>query len=185
MSYITTFTGKHFDPMNPIDEKIDIIDIAHALSMICRGNGHLIYFYSVGQHSINCAKEAIALDYGDRIALGCLLHDASEAYLSDVTTPVKEKLDYYLEVEDQLQNMIWNHFIPGNPLTEEEKEKIFEIDHKMLLFEFHELMCEDLSEEMPLMYAKIDCSYGDMYTIEKEMITLVNLLQEGIKEEVW
>ena len=38
MSYITTVTGKHFDPMNPVDCEIDILDIAHALSLMCRGN---------------------------------------------------------------------------------------------------------------------------------------------------
>ena len=41
MSYITTVTGKHFDPMNPEKQEFDIIDIAHALSLICRGNGHI------------------------------------------------------------------------------------------------------------------------------------------------
>ena len=52
MSYITTFTGKHFDPIHPVPEKIDVKDIAHALSLICRANGHTRFFYSVAQHSI-------------------------------------------------------------------------------------------------------------------------------------
>ena len=38
MSYITTYTGNHFDPINPDPELINIVDIAHALPMICRGN---------------------------------------------------------------------------------------------------------------------------------------------------
>ena len=58
MSYITTFTGKHFGPIHPIPEKIDMKDIAHALSLICRANGHTRFFYSVAQHSIACCKEA-------------------------------------------------------------------------------------------------------------------------------
>lgn len=44
MSYITTFTGKHFDPIHPVPEKIDMKDIAHALSLICRANGHTVSF---------------------------------------------------------------------------------------------------------------------------------------------
>ena len=39
MSYITTYTRKHFNPVHPEAEKIDIQDIAHALSLTCRGMG--------------------------------------------------------------------------------------------------------------------------------------------------
>ena len=60
MSEITTYTGKLFDPTNPNIDGIDIVDIAHALSLLCRGNGHVKHFYSVGQHSISCYREAKA-----------------------------------------------------------------------------------------------------------------------------
>ena len=56
MSYITTYTGNHFDPINPDPELINIVDIAHALPMICRGNGQVSTFWSVGDHCILCAK---------------------------------------------------------------------------------------------------------------------------------
>ena len=52
MSYITTYTGNHFDPINPDPELINIVDIAHALPMICRGNGQVSTFWSVGEHCI-------------------------------------------------------------------------------------------------------------------------------------
>lgn len=42
--YITTYTGQHFEPTNPDPELIRIEDIAHALSMLCRGNGHVKTF---------------------------------------------------------------------------------------------------------------------------------------------
>lgn len=90
MSYITTYTGKHFDPIQPEPGLFDLTDISHALSLLCRGNGHMKHFYSVAQHSIACAEEAKARGYSARVQLGCLLHDASEAYLSDVTRPVKK-----------------------------------------------------------------------------------------------
>ena len=60
MSEIMTHSKKTFDPLHPDAEKIDIEDIAHSLSMLCRANGHFKSFYSVGQHSINCMKEAVA-----------------------------------------------------------------------------------------------------------------------------
>ena len=119
MSYITTVTGKHFDPMDPGNQEFDIVDIAHALSLICRGNGHIRFFYSVAQHSIACAEEAIARGYSPEVILGCLLHDASEAYLSDVTRPVKKELPQYLMAEEKLQRAIWQHFI-GRDLTADE-----------------------------------------------------------------
>ncbi len=111
MSFITTYTKKYFDPLNVDESLLDIKDIAHALSLICRGNGHVQYFYSVAQHSLACAKEAKARGYSKEVILGCLLHDGSEVYLSDVTRPIKKELTYYLEVEDVLQNVIWKHFI--------------------------------------------------------------------------
>ena len=99
MSYITTYTGKHFDPANPDSELIDICDVAHALSLTCRGNGHVKTFFSVGQHCINCALEAEARGYSRRLVLACLLHDASEAYMSDVPRPFKPFLPQYQEAE--------------------------------------------------------------------------------------
>ena len=146
MSYITTYTGKHFDPIQPEPGLFDLTDISHALSLLCRGNGHMKHFYSVAQHSIACAEEAKARGYSARVQLGCLLHDASEAYLSDVTRPVKKDLDYYLKVEALLQDRLWAFFIPGRVLSEEERGQIFEIDDAMLSWEFKELMAEELED---------------------------------------
>lgn len=77
MSCIKTYTGVMFDPLYPESELIDILDIAHALSMLCRANGHFRSFYSVGQHCINCALEAKARGYSKRVQLACLIHDAT------------------------------------------------------------------------------------------------------------
>ena len=76
MSRILTHSKIMFDPLHPEAELIEITDIAHALSMLCRANGHFQSFYSVGQHCINCMLEAKARGYSERVQLGCLLHDA-------------------------------------------------------------------------------------------------------------
>ena len=99
MSAIMTHRKIMFDPFSPRAEDIHIADIAHSLSLLCRANGHFPHFYSVGQHCVLCMKEAEARGYSRRVQLGCLLHDASEAYLSDVTRPIKPLLPAYLEVE--------------------------------------------------------------------------------------
>ena len=119
--YITTYTGKHIDPVHPISDLICIEDIAHALSLICRGNGQVKTFFSVGQHCINCAREALARGYSNRIAFACLLHDASECYLSDVPRPFKKTLTGYKEQEENLLNLIYQKYL-GNLLTSEEEK---------------------------------------------------------------
>lgn len=148
MGQIKTYTGIMFDPMAPKPEKINITDIAHALSMLCRANGHFRTFYSVGQHCINCAKEAAARGLSKRIQLGCLLHDGSEAYLSDVTRPVKQVLPKYLEIEEPLQEVIWQKWL-SPALTEEEIRQIFQIDDEILLHEFLWFMDTKLTEQIP------------------------------------
>ena len=90
--FITTYTGKHFKQTAPTPELINIPDIAHALSLICRGIGHVKTFWSVGQHCICCANEAAARGLSDRMVLAGVLHDAREGYLSDVQSPFKKTL---------------------------------------------------------------------------------------------
>ena len=92
---MNTWTGRQFDPLHMQPSDVSLEDIAHALSLLCRGGGHLDRFYSVGQHCINCAGEARARGWSDRLVLACLLHDASEAYISDIIRPVKIHLDNY------------------------------------------------------------------------------------------
>lgn len=141
MSYITTFTGKHFDPMEPEASSIDIRDIAHALSLTCRGNGHVKTFFSVAQHCIHCALEAEARGYSKRVILACLIHDASEAYMSDVPRPFKRVLTEYQQIEEHLLDMIYEKFL-GSPLDEAEERLVKGIDDDMLYYDLRELLNE-------------------------------------------
>ncbi len=149
MSEIMTYSKKMFDPVHPAVELIDIGDIAHSLSLLCRANGHFPHFYSVAQHCLNCMNEAAARGYSKRIQLGCLLHDASEAYLSDVTRPVKALLPQYLDVEKGVQDAIFDKWI-SPALTDEERAQIFLIDDEILYFEFSRLMDYALDDEEPV-----------------------------------
>ena len=180
MSYITTYLKKHFDPVNADVKDIEIADIAHALSLLCRANGHFVHFYSVAQHSLNCAKEAKMRGYSKRVQLGCLLHDASEAYLSDVTRPIKAQLPKYLEVEEKLQNTIFDKWITPT-LTDEERKLVFEIDDAVLYHEFLNLMDEKTSDEEPEVVADLEYDFCDFSEIEGKFISKFNLLV-GIKE---
>jgi len=110
MSVMNTFSGKKFDPMHMNSEDVSLKDLAHALSLLCRGGGHLKYFYSVGQHSINCMKEARARGWSKRVQLACLLHDASEAYIADIIRPVKAHLPEYYKIESKIMTCIFDKF---------------------------------------------------------------------------
>ena len=147
-NYITTYTGKHFEPMNPEPDKICIEDIAHALSLICRGNGQVRMFWSVAQHCICCAKEARERGLPDRVVLACLLHDAGECYMSDVPRPLKQLLPEYREREDALLEIIYSKFL-GSPLTAEEQAALDEIDDAMLWYDLSFLLGETGGRKKP------------------------------------
>ncbi len=69
-STITTVTGKHVDPLHPAAQDLDMLDIAHALSLLCRGGGQTKTFYSVAQHSMACAEEANLRGHTSPVILG-------------------------------------------------------------------------------------------------------------------
>ena len=107
-SVIQTYSGLAFDILHPDPEKISIIDIAHSLSMICRFTGHSRHFYSVATHSLLCSS--LGSIFGNEMAFACLMHDAQEAYVSDLATPIKSLFPAYKEVENNLGDAIGKKF---------------------------------------------------------------------------
>ena len=171
MSCITTYTGKHFDPTQPDIEQIDIRDIAHALSLICRGNGHVKTFFSVAQHCINCAREAEARKLPGRVILACLLHDAGEAYLSDVPRPLKPSMPEYVRTEEALLEVIYTGFL-GSPLTEAEQKLVKEIDDDMLYYDLLELLNEPSEREAPKLLIDLDYRVQPFAQVEATYLQL-------------
>lgn len=104
-AWIQTFSGKAFFPFDPRPDQIDIEDIAHALSNICRFTGHTDIFYSVAEHSVRVAR-LVEPEY----RLAALLHDASEAYLSDISAPIKPFLPDYVALEKRIEKAIAYRF---------------------------------------------------------------------------
>ena len=98
---IQTFTGHLFDPLKPDPESIHIEDIAHALSQLCRFNGHCLRFYSVAEHCVYVAENV-----DDKYRLRALLHDAAEAYLGDIPSPVKQHLPDFVKLEKAVHKAI-------------------------------------------------------------------------------
>lgn len=138
LSYIETFTGKRFYPLDPYLFDVDIVDIAHALSHQCRFAGHTREFYSVAEHSYWVAY--VLEEWGADIEtqLWGLLHDASEAYLVDLPTPLKsgEFGEVYRKAEATLQATIMKRF----NLPEEMPELVIKADAVMLSTEARDFM---------------------------------------------
>ena len=124
--FIQTFTGKQFWPLDPRPEDICIEDIAHALSNICRFNGHVRQFYSVAEHSVFVS---ICVPVQHRLA--ALLHDAPEAYLCDLPRPIKHNVVGYAHAEHKVALAVAQKF----GLSEELPGCVKDADTKILLDE--------------------------------------------------
>ncbi len=133
MEWIQTFSGRKFFPLNPRATDLDIEDIAHALALNCRFNGHCRVFYSVAEHSVRVSRACAPAD-----ALWGLLHDAGEAYLTDLPRPVKEQLGAFGELEDRLLKVIMGHFGLGWPMP----ESVRVADDVLLMTEARDLMAK-------------------------------------------
>lgn len=175
IEFISTYAKERFNPAFAQPHNIKIVDIAHALAYVCRGNGHLRTFYSVAQHCINCAKEAKAREYSVKVQFACLMHDASEAYLSDITRPLKLRLQNYIDIERELQATIFKAFGIGE-LTPIEKTQIEEIDDAMLYYEFLELHGDILFEKQPELVTQADFEEHYFTVMEEEFLHLFDQL---------
>lgn len=128
---IRTYTGRFVNVFQPTPQMICIEDIAHSLSNQCRFGGHLAQFYSVAQHSINCAGLVSSAH-----AKAALLHDASEAYLMDIPSPIKAKMPEYKKIEQDLMMVIAQALGFTYPLSDE----VHRIDKTMLELEWEALV---------------------------------------------
>ncbi len=131
--WVQTYSGVRFTPLNPNVASIVIQDIAHSLSMQCRFGGHSRDFYSVAQHSVLVSYLCDSKD-----ALWGLLHDAPEAYLLDVPSPLKVSPTFegYREHEKKMQSAICTRF----GLEDEEPKSVKVADKMMLATEARDLL---------------------------------------------
>ena len=147
---VQTYTGKIVNLLNPDPQTFDIKDIAWSLAHQCRFNGHCTQFYSVAQHCIYCSMMC------DK-AYDALMHDAEEAYIGDLSTPVKEVLgESYQEMRNVIREALALHFY-----YEPKDLEVVRVDQCMLATEKQQIMVEtDWDWNLP------EKAYPDLQIIE-------------------
>ncbi len=135
-----TFSGRKIDLTDLKPEDISLGDVARSLSLTCRWCGHLGVHYSVAQHCVLLTSYAMSLRdtaSPDRFELAkvCLLHDASEAYLSDISFGVKHLLPDYLALEEKVQNAVYHKYLGYLP-TESQERDMKKLDHRLAVAEY-------------------------------------------------
>jgi 5'-deoxynucleotidase YfbR-like HD superfamily hydrolase len=145
---IQTFSGRMMNIFDPTPDMIDINDIAHALPMLARWNGQVRTFYSVAAHSIQVCNRIKYMEGDETAQLQGLLHDASEAYLSDIPSPIKKQLGQVNQAELKLQQAIFEKFNLPWPMH----DLVHEADTDCLIHEAKELFVRkhDWVKEYPI-----------------------------------
>lgn len=152
--WMQAFLGGRFWPMDPRPDEIHLIDIAHALSNICRYGGHCERFYSVAEHCVHTSR---IVRVG--IEAEALMHDASEAYLADLPRPIKRALPDYKVAEAKWEIAIARRF----GLFQHLPPAVKTADNQMLRIEARAIMkdppaawyMEDIPE--PTVVVQIQC----------------------------
>jgi 5'-deoxynucleotidase YfbR-like HD superfamily hydrolase len=150
--FMRTVSKVQFYPFDPLPGEIYIQDIARGLSNMCRFSGQVRRFYSVAQHSVHVSKIC-----RPQSAMWGLLHDASEAYLSDVVSPLKKGLPEYRKVEKNVMLQVCKRF----GLSTKMPESVLRADNRAYFCEEWELRdmsypspsVNDLEREFELMQA--------------------------------
>lgn len=120
--FVVTYTGRRFWPLDPRPDELDLVDIARALAFTNRWRGHIRFPYSVAQHS-----ELVSLHVPRQVALAGLLHDAPEAFLGDLASPIKGHMPEYRAIEDGLWRCVATRF----GLPDLEPPEVKEVDRRI------------------------------------------------------
>lgn len=131
MIYIQTHSGICFDLLEPNPDSVSIEDIAYSLTALPRYTGHSRLSWSVAQHSLLCCLEAVERELPLDDTLVALLHDATEAYLGDMSSPLKSLCPEYREHE----GCVWAAIAKRFRLPLSLPYAVKEIDRDVLMWE--------------------------------------------------
>lgn len=125
-------SGRDVDPCDVQVADIDINDVAHHLSNICRFTGAVHSFYSVAQHSCVVAVILAIHNLPRRIQFAGIMHDTPEYLLNDCGTPLKKRLPEYRYYEDKAWPLFVERFqISDSYLTQRFVKAADEIAYRL------------------------------------------------------
>lgn len=113
--------------------------------------------------------------------LACLIHDASEAYMSDVPRPLKNVMSEYSEYEDALLSLIYEKFL-GSDLNSDEQKLLKQIDNDLMFYDLRELLGENTDKEEPKINVSLCYDFVSFKDVEAEYLELFYSLSDE-KEE--
>lgn len=129
--WIQTYSGGCFYPLDPRPSEVEIVDIAHALGMSCRYGGHSLKFYSVAEHAYH-----VSFHVPPEFGLWGLMHDAAEAYTTDLPRPLKHMIPQWEGIESKIMYAICRRF----DMDTEEPKIVHEIDYRIVSDERAQIM---------------------------------------------
>lgn len=180
---IRTWAGMYIDPFDPDPDVIRIDDIAHALSLICRYNGHVDRHYSVAQHSLEVVRYLEDHLCPTPVLLHGLLHDAAEAYMGDLPSPLKHNIAMvdYDGAELRLLEKILERYIPYRyhqwDKVKEADDAVYQMERISFLFPFE--TAEDMMYEK---YRRSVIVPKEPAEVEQEFLFKFRTLAEPIHE---
>lgn len=174
-----TFTGKAFYPWALEPEMFDIVDIAHHLSLICRFTGAVRSMYSVAQHCVIGSMYALP-----EVAYAFLMHDLAEAYLNDVSRPVKVGFPEYGELEDAILTSAAHAFNFSYSLSSFHDD-VKAIDNRMLATERRDLMPNTGRSwvHLPQPYARVIQPWSSEMAEDMFLLRFENLAPVHVKSK--
>lgn len=178
MNTIMLASGKYFDFNDPENSDFDIEDIAHSLSHMCRYVGHTPYFYSVAEHSIHTSYMV-----PDEHKLQALLHDAAEAFIGDVSTPLKNLLPDYRRLEKRVERAVFRRLGVDYPFHSSVKEadKLMLLAEQKYIFKNDDIWLEhDMVVHRPPFFR--DVGMSNPVEVKREFLERYDFLKE--KENV-
>jgi hypothetical protein len=134
MTQIILFSGTIVDLSGPSFDCVSLQDIAHGLAHLCRFTGHTRRFYSVAEHSVH-----VSYLVPEPLAVDALLHDAHEALIGDVSSPLKPLLPDYQALESRVQEGIRRRF----KVSIQTPQEVVRADKTMLDIELTEAVGTD------------------------------------------
>lgn len=184
--WVRTYTGRKFFPLDPRPEDVNIFDIAHALSNMCRFGGHVREFYSVAEHSVRVSLRLRQMGESIAVQLWGLLHDAGEAYLFDACRPVKVVMPELSTIEGRIMLAICDHFeLPPIP-----SHAVHQADNELLVTEARDLLPRGVEEwegidRYPPPLKEVIRPWSAGFIAEERFLRRFAALRAGVMESSW